>query len=88
MREGKTKSGFKFKVDENIFKDWEFATIADKLRHGEGTMKDVNEMLTMVLGEKGFEGLKAHVKKIHGYVDVDAVKAEFTEITNATQVKN
>ena len=88
MVEGKTKSGFKFKINENIYKDWEFATLADTLRSGEGTMKDVNAMLIMVLGEKGFNSLKEHVKKSYGYIDVEAVKEEFAEITNATKVKN
>ena len=88
MREGITKSGFKFNINENIFKDWDFITLADTLKHGEGTMKEVNEMLIMVLGEEGFAALKDHVRNIYGYTDIDAIKAEFAEITNATPVKN
>lgn len=87
MTEGKTKSGFKFKVDERVYKDWEFATLADNCRQG-GSMKDVNALYALVLGEKGFEALKAHIKKIYGYVDIDAVKTEFSEIVDATKVKN
>ena len=51
-------------------------------------MKDVNALLTMVLGEKGFEDLKAHIRKKNGYADVELVKAEFEEIVNATKLKN
>lgn len=85
---GKTKSGFKYNVNENIYKDWDFVTLADSMSHGGVTMKDVNAMLIMVLGEKGFNSLKEHIRKIHGYVDVEAVKSEFEEITGATKVKN
>jgi len=88
MTGGKTKSGFKFNVDENVFKDWDFVTLADTVRQGNGTMKDVNALLTMVLGGKGFEDLKAHIRKKNGYADVELVKAEFEEIVNATKLKN
>lgn len=88
MTGGKTKSGFKFNVDENVFKDWDFVTLADTVRQGNGTMKDVNALLTMVLGEKGFEDLKTHIRKKNGYADVELVKAEFEEIVNATKLKN
>ena len=85
---GETKSGFKFNVNENVFNDWDFVTLADTIRHGNGTMKDVNAMLTMVLGDKGFDALKEHIRKKYGYVDVEAMKAEFEEITSATKIKN
>ena len=88
MTGGKTKSGFKFNVDENVFKDWDFVTLADTVRQGNGTMKDVNALLTMVLGEKGFEDLKAHIRKKNGYANVELVKVEFEEIVNATKLKN
>lgn len=88
MTGGKTKSGFKFNVDENVFKDWDFVTLTDTVRQGNGTMKDVNALLTMVLGEKGFEDLKTHIRKKNGYADVELVKAEFEEIVNATKLKN
>lgn len=88
MIEGKTKSGFEYKVNENIYKDWEFVTIADKVQNGEGTMKDVNDILNMVIGKEGFDNLKEHIRAIFGYVDTEAVKAEFAEITSATKVKN
>ena len=85
---GKTKSGFKYSVNENVYKDWEFVTLTDALRTGEGTMKEINALLTMVLGDKGFDSLKAHIRKSYGYVDVESVKTEFAEIVNATKVKN
>jgi hypothetical protein len=87
MTDGKTKSGFKFSINENIFKDWEFTTLVDSIRNG-GTMKDVNDLYIMMLGEKGFDALKKHIRKIYGYVDVEAMKSEITEITNSAKVKN
>lgn len=88
MIEGKTKSGFKFKVNENIFKDWDFVTLADSVSRGGASMSDVNALLAMVLGDKGFASLKEHIKKREGYINVDAVKAEFDEIVSHTKLKN
>ena len=60
MREGITKSGFKFNINENIFKDWDFITLADTLKHGEGTMKEVNKILNGDVPEP-FEPYKIRV---------------------------
>ena len=62
---GKTESGFKYNINENIFKDWDFVTLADSIQHGGATMKEINDMLIMVLGEKGFDSLKEHIRKKH-----------------------
>ncbi len=89
MVEGKTKSGFKFKVNEKIFSDWDFVTLSDKLRRGEGTMQDANVLYEMILGSDGMKKLKEHIrKKNDGIVDALAMKEEFTEIVASTKAKN
>lgn len=88
MVEGKTKSGFKFKVNENIFRDWDFLTLSDTINNGNATMENVNKLISMVLGEKGFDSLKDHIRKKLGVADYDAVKNEFKEICENTKIKN
>lgn len=88
MVEGKTKSGFKFKVNENIFKDWDFLTLSDSIRNNGASMNEVNNLIAMVLGEKGFTSLKDHVRKQLGYADYAQIETEFKEICSITQVKN
>ena len=88
MIDGKTKSGFKFKINEAIFKDWDFLTLADTIRNNGATMSEVNKLITMVLGEKGFESLKEHVRKKLGYADHTMIENEFKEICSSAQVKN
>lgn len=88
MTEGKTKSGFKYKINENIFRDWDFITLTDEIRNNGATMSDINKLITMVLGEKGFESLKEHVRKKLGYADHAMIENEFKEICSSAQVKN
>lgn len=88
MVEGKTKSGFKFKIDERVFKDWDFLTLSDAVKNGEASMSNVNKLITMLLTEKGFNALKDHVRKQLGYADYSQIEAEFKEICSSTQVKN
>ena len=88
MVDGKTKSGFEFSINENIFKDWEFTELIDTLRIGGGTMKEINRVYIMVLGEEGFNNLKEHIRKEYGYVDIEAMKTEFNEIIGSAKVKN
>ena len=90
MVEGKTKSGFKFKINENIINDWDFVTLSDTLHRGEGSMKDANTLFTMVLGSDGVEKLKEHIRKKHdGIVDANVMRDEFAEIiASAKETKN
>ena len=70
MVEGKTRSGFEFQINEKIFNDWDFITLADSLHNGQATMKEINELFVMVLGADGFKALKEHIrKKNDGIVD-------------------
>lgn len=88
MVEGKTKSGFKFKINENIFRDWDFITLSESIKNNGASMRDVNSLIIMVLGEKGFDSLKDHVRKKLGYADYVQIETEFKEICSNVQVKN
>lgn len=89
MVEGKTQSGFEFQINEKIFNDWDFVTLADALRNGQATMKEINELFVMVLGADGFDNLKKHIREANdGIVDTEVMKAEFAEIIQSTKAKN
>lgn len=89
MVEGKTQSGFEFQINEKIFNDWDFVTLADALRNGQTTMREINELFVMVLGADGFDNLKKHIREANdGIVDVEVMKAEFAEIIQSTKAKN
>lgn len=89
MVEGKTQSGFEFQINEKIFNDWDFVTLADALRNGQATMKEINELFVMVLGADGFDNLKKHIREANdGIVDAEVMKAEFAEIIQSTKAKN
>ncbi len=89
MVEGKTQSGFEFQINEKIFNDWDFVTLADALRNGQATMREINELFVMVLGADGFDNLKKHIREANdGIVDAEVMKAEFAEIIQSTKAKN
>lgn len=89
MVEGKTQSGFEFQINEKIFNDWDFVTLADALRNGHATMREINELFVMVLGADGFDNLKKHIREANdGIVDAEVMKAEFAEIIQSTKAKN
>lgn len=89
MVEGKTQSGFEFQINEKIFNDWDFVTLADALRNGQATMKEINELFVMVLGADGFDNLKKHIREANdGIVDAEVMEAEFAEIIQSTKAKN
>lgn len=80
---GKTKSGFKFKVDERMLSDWRFTIAVAKTQAGTDLQKleGVKEMIDLLLGEKGHQDLISHIAKANeGFVPADAIMAEVTEI--------
>ena len=88
MVEGKTQSGFEFQINEKIFNDWDFVTLADALRNGQATMKEINELFVMVLGADGFDNLKKHIREANdGIVDAEVMKAEFAEIKDEIKAR-
>ena len=82
MIEGKTKTGFKYKVDERIRTDWRLVkAIAESQSDDEGIkLKAVVTMIQLVLGSQE-ELLMQHImKKNNGYIPMEVMNAEITEI--------
>lgn len=91
MITGKTKSGFKFEVDERIKNDWSLVSaIADAECDDESKrIIGINSLVNIILGaqkQKYFE----HIKKKHeGYMPIDVIVDDITSILNSiNELKN
>ena len=92
MVKGATKSGFEFEIDEKLMEDQELLDlIVDSESEDDSIkVKATRKLYTFILGDKGYERLKAHVReKNDGYCPVKEVTAEFLEIFNSVkELKN
>ena len=82
MIKGKTKSGFKYEVDERIKTDWRLVkAIADSQSNDDGIkLKAVSDMFSLVLGGNE-ELLMQHIaNRNDGFVPMEQMNAEITEI--------
>lgn len=87
--EGKTKSGFTFKVDERATKTWRFISLTKEMTKGTDFQKfeALDEALDILLGgpeEK--ERLLQHVESQNeGYAVIEKVIDEFNEIVDSME---
>lgn len=92
MLEGKTKSGFKYSIDERIANDFRMVRLISKIESSDESEQLValNDFVEFVLGKDGTEKFIAHVaKKNDGFVPTDKAIAEIVEILNsAKETKN
>lgn len=91
--EGKTKSGFKYNIDERALGDWRFILAVEKIQNGADMDKLAGavEMVETLLGKEGHRALIDHIQKKSedGFVSADAIMAEVNEIiTASTKAKN
>ena len=77
MIEGKTQSGFSFKIDEKKFRDARNIKMLAKIENNPILLPDVVEVF---LGEEQNEKLYAFIEKEMGYVDVERLGIIFNEI--------
>lgn len=81
MIKGKTKNGFEFEVDPDVFDDWKLLRKIRAIDKGDGQMAvDVAET---VLGEEQLDALEDHIEKEHGKVTITNIMAELEEIFEA-----
>lgn len=84
--EGKTKSGFEYKINEKVFSDWRFITAASKTQGATSSeqLAGAVKMVELVLGPEGYEDLMRFIAENNeGNVPAEAVMSEVTEIINA-----
>lgn len=91
MLEGKTKSGFKFKIDESILDDWSVFTAIADMDSGDASkvLRGTVAYVNLVLGDKA-KDLEEHIRKKNGgRCPSSLITAEVTEIMNsAKELKN
>lgn len=85
MIKGKTKTGFKFEIQEEIANDYEFIENLSQIdEHPEIYPK----ILKSTLGEVQYEALKNHVRDETGKVPLDKITEEFGDILSNSKLKN
>lgn len=91
MIEGRTKSGFKFKVDERVTSDWRVLSSISKAESDNLTEQviGITELVSVLLGNNE-KALMEHIKKKNdGFVPTEAVTSELADILKATkELKN
>ena len=91
MVEGKTKSGFKFKIDERLMDDWrllKYIALAESSDPSE-QLRGASSLVTLLLGDQEPAMIEFVAKKNKGYVPATAVTEIITEIlTTVKDLKN
>lgn len=85
MLKGKTKTGFEYEFDENLFKDYE---LVELLAEVDGNPLVLPQIFKKLIGDR-VKDLKDHVRDENGVVDIEKMVAEFEDIisTQATLKK-
>lgn len=78
MIEGKTTSGFAYKLPDDAFDDYELLEALRKLDKGENGY--IVEVVDMLLGEEQKEALKEHARKENGKVSASKLLEVVLEI--------
>lgn len=85
MLKGKTKTGFEYEFDENLFKDYELVELLAEVDDNPLVLPQIFKKL---IGER-VKDLKDHVRDENGVVDIEKMVTEFEDIisTQATLKK-
>ena len=87
MIEGKTKSGFEYKLDEDVFDDYELLQNISELSNGNDIF--FVPVVRQLLGEEQEKRLKEFLRERDGKVKTTAMTAEVVEIMqNSKSAKN
>lgn len=85
MIKGKTKSGFKYEIDEKILNDYRFFELISEI---DDKPYKAPKLVETMLGKEQKDKLLAHVEK-DGHVDSKDVMKEIEDIfTNTKELKN
>lgn len=91
MVEGKTKTGFKFKIDEHMKEDWRIidAVVDSESDDASVKLKATKTLVDLVLGKEKQRLIEHIMKKNNGFCPVDAMSAEITDIfSSINELKN
>lgn len=84
MIEGKTKSGFAFKITDETLDDYELLEMIMDIDGGAG--EKTTSMVTKLLGTDQKNALKDHVRDENGRVSATRLMEEIVEIFSACDV--
>lgn len=89
--EGKTKSGFKFKIDDRILDDWRLIDAIGLSESDDASeqIRGMRDLVRLVIGDQ-FDALKKHIAdKNDGYIPSKKVTDLIIEIVNTSkELKN
>lgn len=89
--EGKTKSGFKFSLDERILDDWRFVDAIGLSESDDASeqIRGMRDLVKIVIGDR-YDAFKKHIAdKNDGFIPRDAVTDLVIEIVNLSrELKN
>lgn len=88
---GKTKSGFRFSVDERILDDWRLlsAIALTETQDASDQIRGAHELVSLLLGEKEKDLLDFIAKRNDGFVPSSQVTKIISEIiTEVKELKN
>ena len=91
MLEGKTKSGFKYAIDERVMDDWrllKYVALSESKDPSE-QVQGASNLVGLLLGDKEEDLMKFIAKKNDGFIPAMAVTDIITEIlTSVKDLKN
>lgn len=91
MIEGKTKNGFKYKIDERLLDDWRLIRYiaASESTDPSEQLKGASNLVTLLLGDQEPALMEFIAKKNDGFVPAMLVTDMITEIlTSVKELKN
>lgn len=88
MKEVKTSTGFKCKVNENVVKDWRFIKALSLMNSADemDIVTGATQTVTLLLGAKGEQELCRHVEQ-DGVAPVEDIMREIKEIIEKLEKK-
>lgn len=91
MIEGKTKNGFKYKIDERVLDDWrllKYIALSESNDQSE-QIRGASNLVSLLLGEQEPAMMDFIAKKNKGFVPADSVIGMITDIlTSVKELKN
>lgn len=84
MISGKTRTGFEYVIDDNVFDDYEILELMAKVKKNDPLA--IFELIERLLGEEQKDQLKDHVR-VNGRVSMSAINDEIVDIFSNEEVK-
>lgn len=83
---GKTSSGFRYKIEDEVLDDYELLEVLVEVSND--NLACVPRMVNLLLGTEQAKDLKNHIKEQQGRVTTSGIVNEIMEIFQSSKVKN